>query len=489
MSLCLLFPYQAVLEFKPNFFSTSNFYANQIHYSIKLMMGIIRKIASKIGLDKAIFFTSSASILGAFGNVVSVILVVKYLTGNEQGFYYTFGSIVFIQIFFELGLNGIITQYVAHEVAHLKWKDDHTLDGASKYISRLSSLLHFSLKWYLYFASVLMITLIAVGIIFFNRYGQIGPIVSWQGPWVLLAFGTAINLLISPIIAFLQGLGKVKEVAKIQLILQFFKLSMVWGGLILGAKLYVLGLSSFIAAVICTLIIAIKYRILLTNIWRTIIIEKVHYRKEIFPYQWKIGVSWISGYFIFQLFNPVLFATEGAVVAGQMGMTLAIFGGIASLTFAWINTKVPTFSGLIAQKKYTQLDTLFNSTLLQSSVLNVIMLCGMFIIIIGMRYFQITIGGRYLGARFLPFLPMLFMAVPTLLNHLVSAWATYLRCHKQEPMMVLSIIMGILCTLSTIFLGKCYGVLGMTSGYMILCVISFICTYFIFSNKKREWHK
>ena len=120
-------------------------------------MGTIKKIATRFGLDKAILFTSSSSILGAFGSVVSIILVVKYLTGVEQGFYYTFGSIVAIQIFFELGLNGIITQYVAHEVAHLKWQSDHVLHGESKYISRLSSLLHFSLKWYLFFAHCSML--------------------------------------------------------------------------------------------------------------------------------------------------------------------------------------------------------------------------------------------------------------------------------------------------------------------------------------------
>ena len=452
-------------------------------------MGIIKKIASKFGLDKAIFFTSSASILGAFGSVVSVILVVKYLTGIEQGFYYTFGSIVAIQIFFELGLNGIITQYVAHEVSYLKWESDHNLSGESKYISRLSSLLHFSLKWYLFFASILILSLIVVGIIYFNRYNTTGGTVSWGAPWILLAVGTGINLIISPIIAFVQGLGKVKEIAKIQLILQVFKLSIVWGGLILGAKLYVLGLSSFMGIFIYTLIIAVKYRKLLTNIWRTVIVEKVHYRKEIFPYQWKIAMSWISGYFVFQLYNPVLFATEGAIVAGQMGMTLTALAGIASLTFAWVTTKIPTFSGLIAQKKYIQLDTLFNSALLQSFLLNVIMLTGMFVAIFGIRYFNITIDGKNLGDRFLPYLPMLLMMLPILLNHIISAWATYLRCHKQEPMMILSISMGILCTLSTVFLGKYFGVLGMTSGYMILCVISFICTYFIFINKKREWHQ
>lgn len=453
------------------------------------MMDIIRKVASKFGLDKAILFTSSSSILGAFGSVVSVILVVKYLTGVEQGFYYTFGSIVAIQIFFELGLNGIITQYVAHEMAHLHWQGDHIVQGESKYISRLSSLLHFSVKWYLFFASILIASLVAIGYIYFNKYNTASSTVSWGVPWVLLAAGTGINLIVSPVIAFLQGLGKVKEIAKTQLILQIFKLAIVWGGLIAGAKLYVLGLASFMGVFIYAFVIILKYSKLLTNIWQTAIVERVHYRKEIFPYQWKIAMSWISGYFIFQLFNPVLFATEGAVVAGQMGMTLAALGGISSITIAWINTKVPVFSGLIAQKKYTQLDTLFNNTVLQSLVLNVIMLIGMVAIILGIRHFNVTIWGKNFADRFLPILPMVLMMLPILLNHVTTAWATYLRCHKKEPMMWLSIAMGILCTLSTIFLGKHFGVLGMTTGYAALCVISFICTYFIFSNNKREWHK
>jgi len=199
-------------------------------------------------------------------------------------------------------------------------------------------------------------------------------------------------------------------------------------------------------------------------------------------------MSWISGYFIFQLFNPVLFATEGPVVAGQMGMTLTALGGISSITIAWINTKVPTFSGLIAQKKYEQLDTLFNSTLIQSFILNILLVATMFGVVFGIRHFNITIGGKNLGDRFLPYLPMLLMMLPILLNHIITAWATYLRCHKKEPMMLLSIAMGVLCTLSTILLGKYYGVLGMTTGYMLLCVMSFICTYFIYITNKRKWH-
>jgi len=453
------------------------------------MISIARKFASKFGIDKAIIFTSSSSILGAFGGVVSVILVVKYLTGIEQGFYYTFGSIVAIQMFFELGLNGIITQYVAHEASNLRWENEHILYGESKYMSRLSSLLHFCVKWYLCLATILLITLIAVGIIFFNRYDTTNGAVIWVGPWIVLTLGTSINLIFSPLMAFIQGMGKVKEIAQIQLLQQIFRLSIIWGGLILGAKLYILGMSSFIGVSLLILIIAGKYRKLLTNIWKTVIAEKVNYRKEIFPYQWKIALSWISGYFIFQLFNPVLFATEGAIVAGQMGMTLAALNGILSLSFAWITTKVPFFSGLIAQKEYAHLDNIFNKTLNQSVLINFAALSFMTITIYLVRHFNVELSGKLLGNRFLNYIPMFFMLVPTLLNQVVGSWATYLRCHKKEPFLINSIVGGILCSLSTVILGKYFGVIGMTSGYCLITVAMLPWAYYIFKTKKIEWHK
>ena len=453
------------------------------------MINKLKIIASKFGFDKAILFTSSTSIISAFGSVVSVLLVVKYLTGVEQGFYYTFGSIVAIQIFFELGLNGIITQYVAHEVSNLKWENEYTLEGESKYKSRLSSLLHFSVKWYLSFAIILLIALIVVGFIFFNTYDKTSGAVSWVTPWILLAFGTGLNLVISPIMAFLQGLGKVKEVAKIQFILMFFRLTIVWGGLIAGAKLYVLGMGSLTGVILITIVLLTRYRKTFIYIWKTKINEKVHYRKEIFPYQWKIALSWVSGYFIFQLFNPVLFATEGAVVAGQMGMTLAALNGILSLSFAWITTKVPLFSGLIAQKNYKVLDNIFNKTLIQSSLINIGALIFMATIIFLIRFLNIEINGKLLGNRFLHYLPMFLMMLPVLLNHIVGAWATYLRCHKKEPFLINSVVGAILCSLSTVLLGKYYGVIGLTSGYCLISIGMFPWSFSIFKSKKSKWHQ
>jgi len=75
-----------------------------------------------------------------------------------------------------------------------------------------------------------------------------------------------------------------------------------------------------------------------------------------------------------------------------------------------------------------------------------------------------------------------------LLNLIVSSWATYLRCHKKEPYLLNSIVAGVLSAASTIILGKYYGLLGISAGYLLLNILMFPWAYKIFINKKILWH-
>jgi O-antigen/teichoic acid export membrane protein len=453
------------------------------------VINLIRKGANKIGIDGAIAFTILSRIIQASGGVITLLVVAKCLTKVEQGYYYTFGSILAVQIFFELGLSNIITQFVAHENVHLIWNNRTHFTGSVESGSRLSSLLRFTVKWFGLIAIFLFFALLLVGYIFFNKFGKENINVSWQVPWIILSVTTSLSLMVSPILAFFEGLGRVKEVAKVRLIQQVVQLSLVLLLFTLGFKLFSVPIAAIVTFAIVPIWIFFGSKIkLLKFVWSRLDRWVVNYHLEIFPFQWKIALSWISGYFIFQLFNPVLFATEGAVVAGQMGMTLTVLNSIFSLAFSWISTKIPAFSNLIAQKEYGKLNKLFNKTLIQSSILNAFGLILFFALIFILRYFDIKICGKNFADRFLPFLPMLFMMIPILLNHIVAAWATYLRCHKKEPLLKQSIVIGILCSISTISLGNFFGVVGMTSGYLTLTLVSFIWTYFIFRNKKEEWH-
>jgi O-antigen/teichoic acid export membrane protein len=442
-------------------------------------------LLNKLGIDGAIGFTLFARIIQGGGALIVIALISLFLSKEEQGYYYTFGSIVALQIFFELGLNSIITQYVAHETVHLKWISDIELSGSPEHLSRLSSILHFCLKVFGILAIILFIVLTLSGFIFFKRYHQALETINWQFPWILVAFSTCLMLLVNPILAFLEGLGKVKEVAKLRLMQQSAYIVSIAIVFIFKGSLFALGVASLVSFLILSGNILFTYRRkLLLFIYEASGQWKVDYWKEIFPYQWKIALSWISGYFIFQLFNPVLFATAGAVVAGQMGMTLQALNGISSLSMSWITTKVPMFSSLIASKVYKKLDSVFNKTLIQLSVVNIGLLLIFIITITWLILFQIP-----LSKRFLPLLPIVLLCIVIFVNQFVFSWATYLRCHKQEPFLINSIVVGILCALSTIFLGMYFGLMGIVVGYTSISLfIGFPWAYLIFIKKRNEWH-
>jgi hypothetical protein len=210
----------------------------------------------------------------------------------------------------------------------------------------------------------------------------------------------------------------------------------------------------------------------------------VNYRQEIFPYQWRIALSWISGFFIFQLFNPFVFANEGAIVAGQTGMTLVALSGVLSISMSWVNTKVPLFSNYIAVKNYLSLDLVFNKTIKQASVICAACLCFFVFVIYFFQYNNYSIGNR-----FLPIPLIILLAIATFVNQFIGALGTYLRCHKKEPFLLMSIVMAILCASSIFLSGKFWGVSG------IICVYSFLITTVnlvwavtIFNSKKKEWH-
>lgn len=442
-----------------------------------------------MGVDKAIFFTLLSRGLQISTALFTVFFIAKNLSPEEQGFYYTFGSIVALQVFFELGLTSIITQFVAHEASHLKLNSEFKMEGEALYRSRLSSLLKFCTKWYLIIAFLVFVALGTLGSIFFTKYSVEHKDIEWFLPWILLAIGTAFNLLLSPITAFLEGLGKVKEVAQLRFVQQIIHPIVVWGGLSIGGKLFVSGADAFIRVfVVAIILIKSPFFKILKNIWMDSGIEKVLYMKEIFPYQWRIALSWVSGYFIFQLFNPVLFATEGAKVAGQMGMTLTALNGVQSLTQSWINTKVPKMSGLIAQKDYKNLDSLFAKTMKQMLLIGTLAILCFVAVIYLIQSQGITFLGMDIGNRFLPIIPLSLMAWSSWTMVPISPWATYLRCHKKEPLLINSVVMGILCCLSTVTLGYKYGLYGITIGFAALRIISLSWIYHTYKTKKREWH-
>ncbi len=420
-----------------------------------------------MGIDLSIFYTILAKILQASGALIIIGLISFFLTKEEQGYYYTFSSILAIQVFFELGLTSIITQYVAHEAVHIQWVTTSEVTGPPEKLSRLASILILCLKVFGILTAILFFALLIGGFLFFSNYKLVSLNVNWQFPWVIVCLSTSLMLLINPILAFLEGLGQVKEVAQLRMQQQLLTLLILVFVLTAKGGLYAQGIASLLA--FCLLagnLFFSSKKLLLINIFGHRDRWKVSYRKEIFPYHYKIALSWVSGYLIFQLFNPVLFATQGPIVAGQMGMTLAALNGVSAISMSWINTKITLFSSLIAQKKFSDLDIIFNKTVRQLTIINGSLLLVFIGILLVLEEVYLPVR-----SRFLPIVPTVLLCLTVFVNQFVFSWAAYLRCHKEEPFLLISVLNGIFCVISTLTLGRYFGVMGMVVGYTILTVI------------------
>lgn len=438
-----------------------------------------------MGIDKAVLFTISSRGVQAGGALFSIFLVSIYLTNAEQGYYFTFGSVLAIQVFFELGLSSIISQYVAHEMAHVSWDSSTEISGSVDRLSRLSSLLHFFVKWFAVSSILLFFILLSLGIIFFTKFGNLSDNVSWLYPWIIITFSTSCLLFMSPFMYFLEGLGKVKEVAKIRLLQQSLQILILVLSLTGGLKLFASPLANLLSMIVLpTYLYFSKNRNILENIWKKLSFERVNYRKEIFPMQWRIALSWSSGYFMYQLFNPIIFAHDGPVAAGQMGITLAVLNGILTIALSWINTKIPLYSTLIARNQFSTLDSFFYKTLKQVALISLVMIGGYVIVV----YYLQAIKNP-LGSRFLEFTPLLMLSLTTYANLYISSLGIYLRCHKEEPLLRYSLVMALLTASSTIILGYNYGVIGITAGYTFLTLfVGLVWATMVFNKKRILWH-
>lgn len=444
-------------------------------------------LLKKIGIDRAVTFTVLGRIWQGIAGILTIWIIARFLSPEEQGFYFTFASILSLQVFVELGLSMVLLQFASHEKAHLQWTEGEILSGDQTAKERLSSLIKLTIKWYGIASLLVILGVLPAGYYFFlrNQVKYLGVV--WQLPWIFMILSFSMFFFVAPFLSILEGCGRVKDVAKLRFKQVIIANLLLWIGLVAGGGLFAASLVHMGGFVVITYWLGNGWRKDFFKDMLTVQAKqgvKISWREEIFPFQWKIALSWISGFFIFALFNPVLFAYHGARIAGQMGLTLAAYNGITTISMAWINTKVPTFGGFIARKEFSKLDSLFFRVLWQSLAVVVLLT----IIFIGIVYLLQAIQDP-IGDRFLPGLSVLLLGGVTIINHIVFAQAAYLRAHKQEPLLANSVVGAVLMALSTYFLGKWYGALGITSGYFIFTLLGLGWVTMVFNIKRRLWHR
>lgn len=441
----------------------------------------LRRLAHKAGLDEHVVPTLLFRGWSVVAGAASVFLMPLWLTPTEQGFYYTFASVLGLQIFFELGLSQVVVQLVGHEVAHLTFTADQKLVGDEARLGRLASLAQLLDKWYLIAAVLFAIVCGIAGGIFFSHKNQL-PWTQWIGVWSALVACTAINLTFMPRLALMEGSGQVGKVARLRFMQGVIGYAALWLLLWLGGGLWVAMVIPCVSA-LCTWYWLRKNG----NVfgWLARLQYKpehaIAWRRDVVPFQWRIALSWISGFFIFYLFTPLVFAQRGAIEAGRLGMAMTVFNAVSTVGMSWVNAKTPSFAMYISRGERRSLNALFTAVCARSLTFTTLSAAS----VVGVAY-ALTSAHVRLMARIASPDVLIFLAVVCVANGFIFAAAAYMRAHREEPMLQQSIAMGI-ATLAVVYFGSRFGILTMVMLYAAITLfIGLPWTAYLFRNYYRR---
>lgn len=442
------------------------------------------RIRHWIGLDGAVGYTALARIINIVSSVGTVLLLVKFLTPIEQGYYYTLLSFALFQTALEMGFSFVIQQHAAHDSVRCVFLPDGSVQGDVVAHARLASVLRLALRWYFRAAVVIAAVLLPVGFVFFAHREQAGSHVHWQGPYIVAVLGTGCNFILLPIYAFVEGCGQIREVAAVRFVIAIAVLCASWGAMISGHGLYASGFVNLGAVLVGVAFIARRRRFLLGLLRHPDRKHEVSWRHEVWPFQWRLAVSWFCTYFTTQIFTPVLFSVRGPVEAGRMGMSVNIVAYLPMLVLSWMTTKATPFGQLISQKKLDELDKLFFRTLRQSLLVLVVMAAGCLACVVAVQSVWPKIGTRMEPP--LIFLLLLITAVGT---YTVQSMAIYLRSFKREPFMIQSAIVSGLTVLAVLVAAPKSGGLGVAIAYLAFSGIGGMISGVAIFRSRRVLHR
>jgi O-antigen/teichoic acid export membrane protein len=166
-------------------------------------------------------------------------------------------------------------------------------------------------------------------------------------------------------------------------------------------------------------------------------------------------------------------------------MTWNIVIALGSLAATWLSPKIPTFAILIAEKKYIQLDVLLWKLFkIISSVMVFISFSAWGVVYI-LPMLNLKIASA-LSSRLLPPLSLGVLLAAHALITISTPFSTYMRAHKKEPLMVISVLSGILVAISTFVFGQKYGAIGVSLGYLGVNSITIPMVFLVWYRFRKE---
>ncbi|MDR3490941.1 MAG: hypothetical protein P4M12_02720 [Gammaproteobacteria bacterium] len=429
-------------------------------YASRLKVGIKQLLY----LDQLVRYSLLYRASQAFVGLGTIFVITRWFKPEEQGYYYIFASLLGLQVLFELGLSFVILQFSGHEFATLSWSNDKVIQGPPDKIAEFKVFLAKCFKAYAFIAIIAFCMVWLGGYLFFIHAKNTST-VNWNMPWLLLCLATSGNLLLAPFLSIIEGSGLVVQINQFKTIQNTLGAVAMWLAMIADTHLYSIAIDAVVCLAITFGWLLYYFSDLIKKTYQGLFtpnqIPSLVWAQEVWPMQWRMAISWISGYFLSQIYIPIIFYYHDSVSAGKLGMSLAVCNMLSLFSISFMTAYNPRMCQLIAQKKWENLHALFNRLFIHSLILTSLAAAAIFIC---MNLPLLS----FLTKRFVSPYEMLLLLSTVVVSYMIGAAAQLLRAFKREPFVWVSLIGAILNASLAWWFGKKYSILGIAYVYLLV---------------------
>ncbi|MCH9655758.1 MAG: hypothetical protein K0U89_18065 [Planctomycetes bacterium] len=438
-----------------------------------------RRLLNRMEVNRAVFYALVNRCWQFLTGPITMLLVVAFFSSELQGYYYTFGALIALQAFVEMGMQVVTVYLTSHEWHKLEIDERGYLTGESSALSRLRSLAALVLKWYAIAGTLFVLAIGLAGYYFFLSQPETDVI--WRAPWICIVGLTAVNLMAAPCISLLDGCNQMSVTNRYRAMQGVMGTLMVCGTIFSGAGLWACVAGSAVRLVWELWLIAVRYRRFFATLLKPQPGPQVNWSEEVWPLQWKLAVQAMAAYFTSAFVIPLMFEYQGAEVAGQLGLTWTALMTLQMAANSWMLARAPLFGSLVSQNDITELNRVFRRL---SQVSTVALLTGGALFCLVVWLLQLIKGVELpvawnsfepawsliqkVQTRILPLYPTVLLTLSLFPIHIAQCVMAYIRPFKQEPFLVLNTIYQLLTGLLVWYFGKTYGPVGAGWGFLIV---------------------
>lgn len=375
---------------------------------------------------------------GGAGLLAIAWLATRRLSGAELGFFFTFLSL------------GAFVQLADFGLSYASLQTGGRLAGTNR-LHELPAIARVVTRWVMWSAGLATITAALIGVAAFTGRRAEAAGVAWQAPWIgYLASMFAVQAL-TPGIFLREGSGKVIQMWRLRLVQEWMGAASCLAALHYGAGLW--SLCAYAAV-----------RALVAGVWliagdplrssdSSMTYSLAQWMREVWPFQWKIGLSGLSGFLIFRSFTPIVLMEKGSVAAGSFGLAVSLMNLLIAVGSAWPMSRAARYSTLAAAHRFEDLRREFPRTLWASTAaLTAGTAAAIFVLMEARRL------GFLFAMRLPDALTTTLILATAVVHHTVICLAVVLRAEGREPLLIPSVAGGIV-TVGTIWLAAHYGTL------------------------------